>query len=226
MSKRADVRAAALMVVGLCVSTAMPQGWLPGGLAPVVSSVSARLHAQDKAEIDRDVQELREYRLTLPKVRQMAEATIAFAQASARDPKELARRKRETELNAIEAKPAGTLTASEQRRLQELRAQQAADEAEAARSGDDQEPKTLGDMAKRVEREPALSAAVKSAGLSAREYAMISLVLFQTKFAHDMSKAGRVKEMPKDILPANLEFIDANEAQVNQILAQLSAYDK
>ena len=188
--------------------------------------VSIQATTQDRGEVDRDVQELRAYRLTMPKVRQMAAATLAYAQAQSRDPRAQARRQREKELTALEAKSAARLTEAEQKRLEELRAKLEAEDAEAARNGDDQEPKTLGDMARRIDREPDLANAIRSVGLTTREYSLLTLSFFNAMFAHGMKKAGTIKELPSDILPENIAFIQSNEAELNGIFAQLQAYDR
>jgi multidrug efflux pump subunit AcrA (membrane-fusion protein) len=155
----------------------------------ILLMLSVQAQTQDRAEIDRDVQELRAYKLTMPKVKQMAAATLAYAQAQARKSK--------------------------------LQAQ-----ADAARAGDDVEPKTLNDMARRIEREPDLANAIRGAGLTTREYSMVTLSFFNAMFAHGMKKAGTIKELPADILPDNVAFIQSNEAELNQIFAQLQAYDR
>jgi multidrug efflux pump subunit AcrB len=194
-------------------------------LASGVVSVQVQARTQERAEIDRDVQELRSYRLTMPKVREMAVATLAYAQAQSRDPKVQARRQREKELTALEAKSEARLTAAEQKRREELRAKLEAEDAEAERRGDDEEPKTLSDMARRIEREPDLANAIRSAGLTTREYSLVTLSFFNAMFAHGMKKAGTIKEIPADILPENIAFIQSNEAELNSLFAQLQAYE-
>jgi hypothetical protein len=221
MSKRPSVPARACasicLAIVLAASSAMPDGFV---------SVAAQAQAQGRAEIDRDVQELRAYRLTMAKVRQMAAATLAYAQAQSRDPRVQARRQREKELASLEAKSAARLTEADQKRLEELRAKLEAEDAEAARKGDDEEPKTLGDMARRIDREPDLVNAIRGAGLTTREYSLLTLSFFNAMFAHGMKKAGTIKELPPDILPENIAFIQSNEAELNQIFAQLQAYDR
>ena len=220
MSKRpSSVLARACASICLAIVLAMAG-------VPAMLSAQAQAQAQDRAEIDRDVQELRIYKLTMGKVRQMATATLAYAQAQSRDPRVQARRQREKELSALEAKSEARLTAAEQKRREELRTKLEAEDAEAARRGDDEEPKTLSDMARRIDREPDLASAIRSAGLTSREYSMLTLTFFNAMFAHSMKKAGTIKELPADILPENLAFIQANEAELNQIYAQLQAYDR
>lgn len=194
-------------------------------LASGVVSVQVQARTQERAEIDRDVQELRSYRLTMPKVREMAVATLAYAQAQSRDPKVQARRQREKELTALEAKSEARLTEAEQKRREELRAKFEAEDAEAERRGDDEEPKTLSDMARRIDREPDLANAIRGAGLTTREYSLVTLSFFNAMFAHGMKKAGTIKEIPADILPENIAFIQSNEAELNSLFAQLQAYE-
>lgn len=220
MSKRpSSVLARACASSCLAIVLAASSSSMPGGLVVV------HARTQDRAEIDRDVQELRAYQLTMPKVRQMAVATLAYAQAQSRNPQVQARRNREKELTALEAKSAARLTEAEQKRLEELRAKLEAEDADAARRGDDQEPKTLGDMARRIDREPDLANAIRSAGLTTREYSMLTLSFFNAMFAHGLKKAGTIKELPADILPENIAFIQSNEAELNQIFAQLQSYE-
>lgn len=209
MRSRVVVRALALLM-------------LVGGLSV------AGLRAQGQAEVERDVQELRQYRLTMEKVRQMTAASLAYAQAMERNPKAKARRDREKEIAALEAKAAkaaNRLSDGEQKRLEELRAKQEAEEADAARQADDGDPKTLADMARRIEREPELAAAVRGVGLTTREFSMITLTFYNAMFAHDMKKAGSIAEMPKDILPENAAFIASNDVELHKMLAQLEAYE-
>jgi hypothetical protein len=220
MSKRPSsvlARACASICLAIVLASSSP---MP------VRAISIQAQTQDRAEIERDVQELRAYRLTMPKVKQMAAATLAYAQAQARDPRVLARRQREKDLDALEAKPAARLTDAEKKRVEELRGRFEIEAAEAARRGDDQEPKTLGDMARRIEREPDLANAIRGAGLDTREYSLLALSFFNAMFAHDMKKTGAIKELPADILPENIAFIQANEAELSAIFAQLQAYDR
>jgi hypothetical protein len=225
MSKRlSSVPARACASICLAIVLAASSSSMAGG--PVsLQALTVQAQTQDRAEIDRDVQELRAYQLTMPKVKQMAAATLAYAQAQSRDPLVQARRQREKELTALEEKSEARLTAAEKKRREELRAKFDAEAAEAARRGDDQEPKTLSDMARRIEREPDLANAIRTAGLTTREYSMLTLSFFNAMFAHGMKKAGTIKELPADILPENIAFIQSNEAELNQILAQLQAYE-
>jgi hypothetical protein len=136
-------------------------------------------------EIDRDKTEIRQYRLTMPKIRAMAQATLTFAKEVESDP------------------------------------------ALAKKIKDSNEPdaQTLSEFAARIDKEPRLAAAVKTAGLTPREYATLTLCYFPAVFAYGLKKQGKIKDIPPDILPANVELIAANEAELNRINQELEAHD-
>jgi hypothetical protein len=138
-------------------------------------------------EVDRDMTELRQYRLTMPKIKQMAEATLAFAKEVESDPTLAAKIKSDNDK--------------------------------------DPEPKTLSDMTRRIDREPRLTAAIKAAGLTSREYSTIVLSYFQTMFAYSLKKQGAIKELPSDILPENIALIQSNEAELTKLTQELQAHD-
>jgi hypothetical protein len=170
MKKRTSFGAVAGL---LCVVMAM-------ALAP------ARLSAQTiAAEIDQEKAELRQYRLTMPKIRQMAAATLAFAKDVEGD-------------------------AALQQKL---------------KSDTDPEPRTLVDLVKRIDKEPRLAAAVKTAGLTSREYATVMLCYYPAMMAFSAKKAGAITEIPKDILPDNVALIEANEAELMRLNQELEAHD-
>jgi hypothetical protein len=156
------------------------------GLTIVMALPPAKLSAQTiAAEIDQEKAELRQYRLTMPKIRQWAAATLAFAKDVEKDP------------------------------------------ALAKKLNDDNapEPKTLVDFAARIDKEPRLAAAIKSAGLTSREYATLTLCYYPAMFAYSAKKAGAIKELPKDILPDNIALIEANEAELTKLNHELEAHD-
>lgn len=199
------------------VSTAWALACLLAGASPA--------QAQNRAEVDRDVQELRQYRLSMPKVKQMAAATMAFAREIEKDPDARASKQLDREIEALEGK--GSLTEPQQKQLEQLRSKrEALDKAESDKDGDDGDPKTLEDMTRRIEREPRLASAIKGAGLTSREYSLITLSFFQAMFAHMMQKSGALKDLPKEVPPENVQFVQQNEAELTQIFTELQAQDK
>lgn len=177
--------------------------------------------AQTKAEIDRDAQELRAYRLTLPKVKQMADVTLAFAKAMEGDSDLAARKKLDGEIRALESKD--TLGDADQKRLAGLRAKREA--SDAKEDAEAPEPKTLAEMAARIEKEPRLAAAIKAGSMSSREFATITLSFYQAMFAAMMQKSGALKELPKEVSAENVAFVRENEEALTAIFSALQAED-
>jgi hypothetical protein len=196
-------------------------------LACLLIGASAAQAQSTRAEMDRDAQELRQYRLTMPKVKQMAAATLAFAREVEKDPAVRASKQLDREIETLETK--GNLTEPQRKELEQLRAKRdALDKADADKDTDDglEDPKTLADMTRRIEREPRLATAIKNAGLTSREYSLLTLTFFQAMFVHMMQKSAGAKELPQGILPENLQFVQQNEAELTQIFSQLQAEDK
>jgi hypothetical protein len=155
-------------------------------MALLPGTLPGRLFAQTiAAEIDQEKAELRQYRLTMPKIRQLVAATLAFAKD-------------------VESDPAL---------------------AKKLKDSTDPEPRTLVEFVARIDKEPRLSAAIKNAGLSSREYATLTLCYYPAMFAYAAKKQGAIKELPKDILPDNLALIEANEAELNRLNQELQAHD-
>jgi hypothetical protein len=177
--------------------------------------------AQTKAAVDPDAEAVRAYRLTMPKVKQMADITAAFAKAMEGDATMVSRKKLDREIEALEAKD--SLTDPQQKQLDALREQR---EAQDAKDDEEPTPKSLAEMAARIDKEPRLAAAIKAGGMSSREFATITLAFYQAMFAHMVQKAGATKELPKEISAENVAFVRDNESALQQIFAKLQAEDK
>ena len=96
-------------------------------------------------------------------------------------------------------------------------AQRAAMEARNENSSDPNA--SLDDMAKRIESEPVMNAAIKDAGLSAREFAMITISMMQTGMAAAVLKMrpqdnqdSLIREMKAN--PENIKFYNEHEAEI------------
>ena len=169
MSKRPFVLARACASICLVATLAAAlSSSIAGGR--VYARAQAPGPVQDRAEIERDVQELRQYRLTMPKVKQMAAATLAYAQAQSRDPRVLARRQREKELTALEAKSEARLTAAEQKQLEELRASWKPKTPRPRGGATTWSRRRWGTWPAASSAEPDLANAIRSTGLTTREY--------------------------------------------------------
>lgn len=187
-----------------------------GLAAAVAAAVALAARAGHQAQSDADARELQAYRLTMPKVRQMNDAYLAYFKALQSDPQFVALQKAREELHALEQKE--TLTADDERRIEELEAQ--VDQAEDVAAFDADEQQSLAGMADALESQPRFAAAIRSAGLTAREFAKIQLSLFQALFAHGFMKSGKVKELPKEVPEENVEFVRAHEAELTAMAHQ------
>jgi hypothetical protein len=86
--------------------------------------------------------------------------------------------------------------------------------------------KSLTDIERAIEKEPLVTNALKPAGISAREYAKFMVVFFQTSMLQNMLKSGAVKEAPATANPDNLRFVEANQAEVNALMAEFQSLNK
>jgi hypothetical protein len=156
--------------------------------------------ATQNAQIDADMREIQEYRLSMAKVQQMNDAYLAFFKSLQSDPKFLALQKAREELRALENK--ANLTEA----------------VVSPETSSDQQ--SLADMTRRIESQPRFAEAVKQAGLTPREFAKIQVSLMQAMFAHGFKKAGAVKELPKEVPAENVKFVEEHEAQLTAMAKQ------
>jgi hypothetical protein len=77
-------------------------------------------------------------------------------------------------------------------------------------------PKSLNAMAARMDGLPGVKAALKSAGMTSREYMVFSLSVFQTGMvAWALEQPGG--KLPPDANMANVNFYRAHEAELNKL---------
>jgi len=93
--------------------------------------------------------------------------------------------------------------------------------AEARNEGRDNSNATIDDIARNFESEPMMRDAVRQAGLSTREFALITMSLTQTGMAAGVAKMrpndnqdSLIREMKAN--PANVKFLMDNEAEINR----------
>ena len=79
----------------------------------------------------------------------------------------------------------------------------------------------LDDIVKNIESEPAMLAAIKDAGLSSREFALLTVSIMQTAMASSVAKMrpndnqdSLIREMKAN--PANVKFFKDNEAELTR----------
>ena len=85
---------------------------------------------------------------------------------------------------------------------------------------EDADNASLDEMAARIESIPVARKAVEAAGLSARQYAVITMALFQASFAQyaveQGADAGKVAR-EAGVNPANIRFVKEHKAELEQM---------
>jgi len=184
-----------------------------------LTAPAATARAQDASS--KDAAELKSYRLTMDKIRKLSAAGEAMGKAIAADPRFKAEQAVRKEIDALEKKD--DLTEAESKRLEDLQAK--LEEMEEKNDKGRKNAETIDEMAKQIESEPVMANAIRSAGLTPREYSVLSLVTFQAMMAHGMQKQYGTKELPKEVagtvLADNIKFVADNEAEINQLLEKL-----
>lgn len=169
-----------------------------------------------------DEQEVRAYRLTMPKLQQLAAAAAELATLEAAHPQAQALAKVEQERRRLQEKE--ELTDAESARLDQLNEEvdrlerdDDDDDAEEAIAGPSQ---TLSDMVQRLDKVPGVAAAIRRAGLSTREFATMQLALLQASLTYGIMKASGRTTLPAsvDVNPDNIKFVQQHEADIERVM--------
>jgi hypothetical protein len=187
--------------------------------AVVLTAAPAPATAQGGAG-QRDAAEVKAYRLTMDDIRKLAAASEAIGKAIAADPRYKEEQSVRQEIAALEKKD--ELSPADEKRLEELQGKL---EKIEAKNSDRKNPETLDEMAKQIESEPAMANAIKSAGMTPRQYSLVMLVTAQSMMAHGFQKASGNKELPKEIqgtvLAENVKLVADNEAEITRLMEKL-----
>ena len=172
---------------------------------------------------DADAKELAAYRLTKANLDRYVQATRTMILEMQKDPKVQEAQKLAAEIKSLREKE--ELTPAEETRLENLiRKQEEQEEKEESTGGlNFSEAKTLDDMEARLTQMPQAAAALKAAGFPPREYAKFTLVLFQSAMVAGFKKAGMVKELPKEVAPENVKFVEDHEKDLEAMRAEMEA---
>jgi hypothetical protein len=76
-----------------------------------------------------------------------------------------------------------------------------------------------------IEKHPPVVDAIKSAGLSTREYVVMTYALINTDMAVGMKKKGMIKEYPASVSPANVTFVEQNYSRINALMSSMGSAD-
>lgn len=185
--------------------------------------VGAGPAAAQPPSADPDIKELSSYRLTKPTLDKVVNVNRAMVRAMMQDPRYEAAMKLEAAVEALGSK--GALTDEEADRLEELEAKQdeMADDIDNPLGGDS---KTLAEMEARIKKFPPLMQALQKEGLTAREYGKFWMAFIQAAFAQGFQKAGMLKELPPDINPENVRFIEEHAAEIAALQKEFEALER
>jgi hypothetical protein len=164
----------------------------------------------------------------MTKVRQFAEAGEAVARAMQSDPRYREEKSLEKEIEALEKKD--ELSAADEKRLEALRGKLEELQSKADAGSDDSNNQSLDDMVRAIEKHPALAQAIRGAGLTPREYSVLSLSIFQAMMAHGIQKSLGSKDVPKElaasVLAENIKFVADNEAEITRLMERVKSLDR
>lgn len=188
----------------------------------------------------KDEKELAAYTLTLATLNKVVAATRAMSKEMLNDPRFQQLRKFddqiasiEKEVEALEAKD--ELSKADEAKLESLNAQldkarEAKDQAEEAMSAGSpnmNNAQSLDDMERGIAAIAPMARALKSAGLTPREYAKFTMAMLQAGMIHGFSK-GKVDyaKLPAGVNPENIKFIEAHKAELDAMQKEFAALEK
>lgn len=191
------------------------------GIAAALLAVAPA--AAQPTSSDPDIKELSSYRLTKATLDKVLNVNRAMVRQMMADPRYEAAMKLDAEVEALQSK--GTLTDEEAERLEalETRQDEMADDIDNPLGGDS---KSLGEMEARIKKFPPLMQALQKEGLTAREYGKFWMAFIQAAFAQGFQKAGMLKELPPEINPENVQFIEQHAAEIAALQKEFEALER
>ncbi len=84
------------------------------------------------------------------------------------------------------------------------------------------EERSLAEVTGLIEGEPQLRRAIEDAGLTVRDYMLISLAFMQSMMAHEFQRQGYIQELPPEVSAENVAFIRDNEQQLQPLMDELN----
>jgi hypothetical protein len=186
-------------------------------LAALLSGAPAGAQALKEA----DAKELASYRLSMDVVNKVAAATRMMMAELKQDPRFREAAKVDAEIKALEAKE--ETTEAEDATLEKLRARKEA-LSEAMKGLSMNNAETLSDMEAQIRQVPPLMNGLRAADLPPRDYAKFMLAALQAGMVAGLKKQGMLKEVPKDVSPENVKFMEDHEAELQALQKEWAAF--
>ena len=190
--------------------------------ALLVVAIPGALAAQGAGLAAADAKELASYRLTMETVKKVQAATVSMIEAMTKDPGLQKLRKIESELEALEKKE--ELSEAEIERETALQTQK--EELRASNAFELGAANSLDEMEASVKKAPIVANALEQAGLTPREYGKFLMAMIQASVAAGFKKSGMIKELPKDVNPENVKFVEEHEAELRAMQAEFEKIGK
>lgn len=86
----------------------------------------------------------------------------------------------------------------------------------------DHEERSMAEVTSLIEGEPQFRRAIEDAGLTVRDYMLISLAFMQSMMAHEFQRQGYIQELPPEVSPENVAFIRDNEQELQPLIEELN----
>jgi hypothetical protein len=190
--------------------------------AALMLTTSGVMSAQVPALAAADAKELASYTLTMETVKKVETATRSMLEGMKKDPRYQKLQKIEAEIEAIKKKD--DPTDAELERVTALEAQK--EEIEESIDLNLGSATSLDEMEASVNKMPVVANALQQAGLPPREYGKFMMAMIQASMVAGFKKAGMIKEIPKDVNPENVKFIEEHEAELKAMQAEFERLSK
>jgi hypothetical protein len=204
----------------------MPYRWFATVLFALATLTTTHIAAAQT--LSADEKEMASYRLTMPNVKKAAAVIQSVSEEAAKDPKvqELTRLK--AQIEALEKKD--ELTEAEEKQLEKLRNQSGSLEEEienASPAGSMTGNKTLAEMEAAIGKHPQATRALAREGLSAHDFALTLMTLFQAAMVEGFSQ-GKVDmaKLPAGVNPENIQFVREHKAELEALQRAMSPEKK
>jgi len=176
-----------------------------------IGVLAASLEAGGQSADDR---ELMQYRLTPEVLTKVEAVATAFNANIAKNPAMKRKLDAQREIAALEKKD--DLTEAEQQRLDDLQAIVGDEPIDLGINGG-----SLSEMSAQLARQPAMAAALKSAGMAPRDMAKFVVTAVQAAMIGGLQGSGM--PVPPGAAGENVKFVMANQASIERINALLGA---
>ncbi|MGH9371796.1 MAG: hypothetical protein ACRD15_09735 [Vicinamibacterales bacterium] len=172
---------------------------------------------------DADAKEIGSYLLTTSALSKVVNVNRTLVEQLSQDPRVREAMGVEAEIAAIEKKDEAT--EEDEKRLEALRArrEELENSVDNPLGGDSQ---SLSEMEARIRKYPPLMQALQKEAMPPREYATFWMAFVQAAFVQGFKKSGMLKELPPEVNPENVRFIEDHAAEIEAMRKEFEALGK